>query len=217
MFGELSALRKRIADQQGVPAFVIFGDRSLRDMAAKAPVTRDEFSRIYGVGEAKLRELSGPFLRVIKAYVDRHGLPQAEGARSPVASPGLAPEERRPRTVGESSRETGRLISAGASVVEVAHLRGLMETTIVGHLEHLVREGEKVEFGHLLPTGQRLDAINDAFDVMGHQMLRPVFDELGGSCSYQELRLVRLLRVREQLAVTMPSPEQPPQPVPDQL
>ncbi len=197
LFSELSDLRKRIADHQGVPAFVIFGDRSLRDMAAKAPATREEFSGIYGVGEAKLRELSGPFLRVIKAYVDRHGPPQMEAKRRPAASPDLASEQRRPRTVGESFRETGRLISAGASVAEVAHLRGLAETTIVGHLELLVREGEEVDFDHLLPTGQRLDAINDAFEVMGHQLLRPVFDELGGSCSYQELRLARLKKLRE--------------------
>ncbi len=32
---------------------------------------------------------------------------------------------------------------------------------------------------------------------MGHQLLRPVFDELGGSCSYQELRLARLKKLRE--------------------
>ena len=197
LFDELSDLRKRIADQQGVPAFMIFGDRSLRDMAAKAPVTRDEFSGIYGVGEAKLRELSGPFLRVIKAYVDRHGPPRMEAKRRPAASPDPALEQRRPRTVGESFRETGRLISAGASVTEVAHLRGLAETTIVGHLELLVREEEEVAFDHLLPTGQRLEAINNAFEVMGHQLLRPVFDELGGSCSYQELRLVRLRKLRE--------------------
>ena len=206
LYGELSALRKRIADQQGVPAFVIFGDRSLRDMAAKMPVTRDEFSRIYGVGEAKLRELSGPFLQAIRAYVDRHGLARDEVARKPVEMSALVPKEPRPRTVGVSFRETGRLISAGASVAEVAHLRGLMETTIVGHLEHLVREGEEVEFDHLLPAGQRLEAINDAFDVMGHQLLRPVFNELAGSCSYQELRLVRLKKLREQLRATL-SPE----------
>ena len=206
LFGELSALRKRIADQQGVPAFVIFGDRSLRDMAAKAPVTRDEFAQIYGVGEAKLRELSGPFLKVVRAYVDRHGSRRAEDARNPVGNPGLAPEEKRSRAVGESFRETGRLVSAGASVAEVAHLRGLMETTIVGHLELLVREGVEVDFDHLLPTGQRLEAINDAFEVMGHQLLRPVFDELGGSCSYQELRLVRLKKLREELQATL-SPE----------
>ena len=207
LFGELSALRKRIADQQGVPAFVIFGDRSLRDMAAKIPVTRDEFGQVYGVGEAKLRELSGPFLRVIKAYIDLHGPPRVEVAPEPAANPGQVPREKRSRTAGESFRDTGRLISAGASVAEVAHLRGLMETTIAGHLEHLVREGEEVDFDHLLPKGQKLEAINDAFDVMGHQLLRPVFDELDGSCSYQELRLVRLKKLREQVRATL-SPEQ---------
>ena len=207
LFRELSDLRKQIADQQGVPAFVIFGDRSLRDMAAKSPVTRDEFAQIYGVGEAKIRELSGPFIGVIRAYVDRRGTSRAGAPRERVAKADRPIGEKRSRTAGESFRETGRLISAGASVAEVAHLRGLMETTIVGHLEHLVREGEEVEFDHLLPTGQRLDAINDAFEVMGHQLLRPVFDELGGSCSYQELRLARLNKLRDR-SVPTPSTSQ---------
>ncbi len=72
LFRELSSLRKRIADERGVPAYVIFNNRSLQDMARKAPRTPTEFTQISGVGEAKLKDLGGPFLEVIESYVKTH-------------------------------------------------------------------------------------------------------------------------------------------------
>ena len=187
LFRELAALRKRIADQQGVPAFVIFGDKSLREMARKAPSNRQDFAQISGVGEAKLRELSGPFIRTIRDYVKANGQAQFD---EPEQEPD---EEKDPRIVGQSFLETGRIISTGATVAEAAEHRGLAETTIIGHLEQLVKEGEDMYLGHLLPAPERMKAINDAFNAMGPGLLRPVFDELGGKVSYQELRLVRMV------------------------
>ncbi len=186
LFRELSALRKRIADQQGVPAFVIFGDKSLQDMARKAPIARQDFAGIFGVGEAKLRELSGPFLRAIRDYVKANGHPQVNKFEQE------PPQEKRTRIVGNTYLETGSIISTGATIAEVAEQRGLAETTIIGHLERLVQEGEDVYFDHLLPSSERVKAIKEAFDTMGLGLLRPVFDELGGEVSYEELRLVRL-------------------------
>jgi len=61
----LKALRLELAKQRGVPAYVIFSDRSLADMAARRPGTPDDFAEVYGVGEAKLREFAPIFLRAI--------------------------------------------------------------------------------------------------------------------------------------------------------
>jgi ATP-dependent DNA helicase RecQ len=188
LFRELSALRKRIADQQGVPTFVVFGDRSLREMARQVPLTRHDFAQISGVGEAKLREFSGPFIGTIKSYVGKHGLPQPD-SEGPEPRPAKKPTS---YAVGNTFLETARLVSAGASLTEVAGQRGLSENTIVGHLERLVQDGETVAFDHLLPNPQRQETIRAAFDALGHELLRPVFDELGGEYTYDELRLVRI-------------------------
>ena len=188
LFRELSALRKRIADQQGVPTFVVFSDRSLREMARQVPLTRHDFAQISGVGEAKLREFSGPFIGTIKSYVGKHGLPQPD-SEGPEPRPAKKPTS---YAVGNTFLETARLVSAGASLTEVAGQRGLSENTIVGHLERLVQDGETVAFDHLLPNPQRQETIRAAFDALGHELLRPVFDELGGEYTYDELRLVRI-------------------------
>jgi ATP-dependent DNA helicase RecQ len=52
-----------------VPAYIIFSDVSLREMARTYPTNRTEFRRIPGVGEQKLKNFGGPFLSVIKNYL----------------------------------------------------------------------------------------------------------------------------------------------------
>ena len=79
LFEELRALRRRLADVRDVPAFVIFGDVSLRHMAAAFPQSMEEFSRIHGVGEVKLEQYGPEFLEVIRGYSEVNGLPDRTG------------------------------------------------------------------------------------------------------------------------------------------
>jgi ATP-dependent DNA helicase RecQ len=65
---DLKALRTRLAKEEGVPAYVIFSDRSLIDMAAKRPTTVNGFGEIHGVGQAKLDRYADAFLEVLKAH-----------------------------------------------------------------------------------------------------------------------------------------------------
>ena len=61
----LKTLRLNLAKERGVPAYIIFSDRTLVDMAARRPQTRDEFAAVHGVGETKLRDFAEPFLAEI--------------------------------------------------------------------------------------------------------------------------------------------------------
>ena len=62
LFERLRALRKRLADERGVPAYVVFSDKTLQDMAARNPRTRDELLDVHGVGEKKLEQYGDYFL-----------------------------------------------------------------------------------------------------------------------------------------------------------
>ena len=75
LFEELRALRRRLADVRDGPAFVIFGDVSLRHMAESFPRSMEEFSRIHGVGDIKLEQYGPEFLEVIRGYSEVNGLP----------------------------------------------------------------------------------------------------------------------------------------------
>jgi ATP-dependent DNA helicase RecQ len=70
LFERLRALRRKVADERGVPAYIIFSDLSLREMARSYPTNTNEFRRIPGVGEQKLRDFSGLFLDEIKSYLE---------------------------------------------------------------------------------------------------------------------------------------------------
>jgi len=62
LFERLRALRKRLADAEGVPAYIVFSDAVLRGMAAHAPKTRAELAQISGVGPVKLERYGDAFL-----------------------------------------------------------------------------------------------------------------------------------------------------------
>ena len=73
LFEKLRQLRKTLADEHGVPPYIIFGDVSLRQMAREYPANEDEFRRITGVGERKLRDYGESFLDEIRAHVRLNG------------------------------------------------------------------------------------------------------------------------------------------------
>ncbi len=65
LFEQLRALRKRLADEKGVPPFVIFGDASLREMAYYLPQDLNSFRQIFGVGDQKLAQFGEIFISLI--------------------------------------------------------------------------------------------------------------------------------------------------------
>ena len=68
LFQKLREKRTEIAQRKGVRAYIIFGDKTLIDMAMKKPLTQESFSDIYGVGEKKLKSYANTFIEVIKNY-----------------------------------------------------------------------------------------------------------------------------------------------------
>ena len=69
LFELLRKKRAELAQKRGVPAYVIFGDRSLKDMAELKPLTREDFAVVFGVGEHKLKVYSEVFISVIKEHI----------------------------------------------------------------------------------------------------------------------------------------------------
>ena len=65
LFQRLRGLRKKLADERGVPAYVVFSDATLRDMVARRPSTPAELLEVNGVGPAKLERYGAAFLEAI--------------------------------------------------------------------------------------------------------------------------------------------------------
>ena len=186
LFEKLRALRKRIADEQQVPAFVIFHDTTLQQMAYCAPRNNEEFSRVSGVGTAKLEHFGEAFLTVINGH---GGVRRA--AHDPVVhrNGGGKAWGNGPNT---TQLTTKRLAEEGLSLEEIAEARGLSFNTIMGHLEKLLLAGEDLELDHLMPPTEKRGKIETAFKQSGELLLTPVKEILGEEYSYEELKLVRL-------------------------
>ncbi|HEX7090871.1 MAG TPA: ATP-dependent DNA helicase RecQ [Longimicrobiales bacterium] len=69
LFERLRALRKRLADRQNVPAYIVFNDAVLRELAARRPATPAELLAVPGVGPAKLERYGELFLREIREFL----------------------------------------------------------------------------------------------------------------------------------------------------
>ncbi len=83
LFESLRQERMEIAAQLGVPAFMVFGDKSLQDMARKKPTDHAQFLEVFGVGAHKLEKFGARMLEVIQDYRDRGDAKDASGdARS---------------------------------------------------------------------------------------------------------------------------------------
>ena len=68
LLANLKSLRSQISGVRGVPAYIVFNDRSLVDMAQQRPANKEEFAAIHGVGKAKLRKFSDEFLALITKH-----------------------------------------------------------------------------------------------------------------------------------------------------
>jgi ATP-dependent DNA helicase RecQ len=66
-FEALRVLRKRVAEEQGLPPFVIFHDATLREMVAARPRSLADLARVKGVGETKLKKYGPLLLEVLRA------------------------------------------------------------------------------------------------------------------------------------------------------
>lgn len=84
----------------------------------------------------------------------------------------------------------------GRTLADVAKERGLTVSTIVKHLEELAEAGSlaRKDVAHLLPAPSALAEIQEVLDGADTDRLAPVFTALGGRYSFEEIRLVRLMR-----------------------
>ena len=70
LFEVLRALRRSMAEERGIPPYLIFSDASLREMARERPTTEEAFLQVKGVGLRKLQELGPRFLACIREHSD---------------------------------------------------------------------------------------------------------------------------------------------------
>jgi ATP-dependent DNA helicase RecQ len=188
LFERLRALRKRLADERGLPPYVIFHDRTLMHLAARLPRSREEMLRVPGVGERKAADFAAPFLSAIDDYVAETGARAAE----------LLPPMPQPTrgSLGSSKLQTIELFQQGHGIEEIAHLRGVAVSTIESYLADGIAAGEMTDIDRLV-SPERQAAIRAAMDEIGPESLGALREHLGESYGYGELKFMRAWVMRQ--------------------
>lgn len=173
LWDSLRALRRELADKQGVPPYVIFSDASLLEMVDKRPADARSFRYISGVGETKLDRYGSDFLRCI-----------AEHPRPRFYSSALS------NTVNETLAQ----LSQSLPLDTIAEQRGLTIDTIYNHLATAIEAGA-LEFSEVFEMShEQLEEISNVIQMHqlgGNVRLSEVYDDLGGSVEYGLLRCVQ--------------------------
>ncbi|MEG4453466.1 DNA helicase RecQ [Microcoleus sp. N9_A1] len=184
LFAILRTLRKQIADEQFVPPYVVFADKSLRDMAEKRPQNLTEFEEVYGVGSNKRDKYGKVFLEAIRTFCQEQGLPSGAASSDAANLPNLS------NVASYSQMQTWELYRQGLTVQGIANARGMSPNTISGHLIELMEMGREVDI-NLLVESERQQAIVYAIEVMGDEKLRAIYEFLEERYTFEEIKFVR--------------------------
>src|SRR5438552_3262401 len=192
LFERLRGLRRKLADERGVPAYIIFSDVSLREMARNYPMNANEFRRIPGVGEQKAKDFVEPFLSEVKNYLAAN--PRQTFSRN--VDPLLS---RRRSRLNDSQKETLRRFRGGESVEDISRARGFVRSTIYEHLAAAIESGESLEADRFFMASQR-EEIESAFRQINNGKLVDVSAFLGNRYDIGLLRIFRAFAARDAVA-----------------
>ncbi|TFG61956.1 MAG: DNA helicase RecQ, partial [Nitrospirales bacterium] len=190
LFEHLRQLRKSLADERDVPAYVIFSDVALRQMAQDYPANEQEFLRISGVGKRKMKEFGADFLAAIAEYVGNN--PRQHSSNTSTAPPRSASTLGKAKPLSNTIQETLRVFQRGFSVEDIAKQRGLVASTIYGHLEQAIQAGESVDINRLI-TAEEQTHMAAAFAQTGLGNLTGAKELLGDLYDYGQLRVFRAI------------------------
>src|SRR5437763_13418402 len=188
LFERLRNLGRKLADERNVPAYVIFSDVSLSEMARNYPTIATEFRRIPGVGEQKLKDFAETFLSEIKNYLA--GNPR----RTFPADLGLLRPPRGSR-LNESHTETMRRFQKGESIDQISRTRGIVASTIYAHLLAAIERGKIAERDRFF-TLEEEKQIAAAFRQISDGKLVDVSVLLGNKYDIGLLRIFRAFAAR---------------------
>lgn len=175
LFEELKKLRFSISREENVPAYIVFGDKSLKEMAADLPITENEFLAISGVGMNKMDQFGEEFMEVIRKY---------KAKAKPMKIP--------------TTMVTFDLYKEGLTPEQIAEKRGIQLMTVFSHLSQLFSEGKEINLAQFVEAGI-IENVKDAFEKNERKFeLKPIFDSLDEEVPYHEIRIALTLILKDE-------------------
>jgi ATP-dependent DNA helicase RecQ len=171
LFEKLRKLRKKIADTENLPPYVIFNDNTLWEMVHARPLSEDTMMDIPGVGANKFEMYGRLFIQEIKNFIKRQNLPFD------------------PKVKGATVLYTYEQLQLGKSPETIAREREISLVTVYSHLATLFEKGYPIEINKYLTKTERKDIL-EAIGKLGKDApLKEIFTALGEKYDYGKIRL----------------------------
>lgn len=178
LFNILSILRKKVAESNNIPPFVVFSDSSLKQMSTFYPIDAENMLKIEGVGLNKLVKYGNDFIEAISKYVAENNIKIPENSK----------ELHKEKIKKEDTRIISyNLYQSGKTIDEIAAYRELTRITIENHLISCLDNGMDINIEKDIHTEFEAEIIN-AIKEIGIEKLRPLKDALGENISYLDIR-----------------------------
>ena len=206
LFEVLRTMRGELATEHGVPAYIVFGDAALRDMARRRPSTLEGFAEVRGVGQKKLAEYGEQFVAAIVSYCQENNVTLDAAEESSSRRGRESSEHSSATNVAGSHNVAGSQgdslegvsaaavasfahFQAGKSIDEVCAAMKRARSTVVGYLNQFLR------YEQLMDPTPWVDAklasqIEEAIEEVGLKGLKPIYEQLGGEVDYDSIRIV---------------------------
>ncbi|SFE49449.1 ATP-dependent DNA helicase, RecQ-like [Lentibacillus persicus] len=186
LFELLRQLRKRMADEQDVPPYVLFSDATLKELSRYLPETKEDMLSIKGIGEKKYEQYGEEFLEEVRQWLANN--PKADkpvkisGGEGPVKKENEADD--RP-----SHLKSYSMFQAGKTINDIAGIRELTYQTVEGHLFKAFKEGHPIAW-QIFFNGEEEKAVLDARKELDEPRLKPLKESLPDDYDYTTIKAV---------------------------
>lgn len=187
LFEKLRKKRKELADRNSIPPYTIFPDTTLMEMAYYYPQSEENLLPIYGVGSAKLKKYGDIFLTVIKEHCEENNIEERRKSL----------QKRKKKSSGKKKfEEVAEAYNDGQSIEHLAEEHGVKEATILRHLKKYFEDDNELRTDGIVEASslseRKRDEVIKSFKKVGPELLKPVYEDLGKSVDYSELRIMQL-------------------------
>jgi ATP-dependent DNA helicase RecQ len=176
VFEALRDLRKELSTESKIPPYMIFSDKTLKEMSRYIPLTIEEFSAISGVGEQKQEKYGQTFLAVLNTFKDK----------KPSTNVYDVPKLETKKSNGQYL-ETAKRFQEGEGIEQLAVTLALTEQTIVKHLLRAQQEGIELNLENYVKKEDRELILQVANDI-GMDRLKPIKEALPEHITYHDIR-----------------------------
>lgn len=187
LFEELRKKRKKMADEQEIPPYVIFPDTTLMEMSYYFPKSEESLMGIYGVGSSKSKKYGEDFLAIIKEYTEKNGIDERSRAIQ---------KKVKKSSSGKKHEVVGEEYNSGKSIEHLAEQFGVKTVTILSHLKKYLDDGNSLNPDGVLAASElsqrKIDEVYASMKKVGPEMLKPIYEDLDKTVDYNELRILQL-------------------------